>query len=373
MDFSLGEDLEMLRQVSREVSRAVLGPAAEAGDREGVLPDAAWAQVRELGLWGVCVAEGYGGSGMGVAALATVVEELAAADAGMATLVLTHNALCVGHLTRVGSVPQLSRWLPKLASGAALGTWAGGFSDAARLTAGATRVDGGWRLEGSLPAVAAVERAGLAVVIAATGTGEATAFMLERGEWRGVSGVTLGTVSAGVGELVLDGVVVPDDRRLGSVGGAFGDEAAVMDRARVARAALAVGVGRAAFEAGTRYAMERKQFGRPLSDFQAIQWMIADTATELDAARLLYRRAAGLIDEGVTATAEAAMARVFASERAREACDRALQIHGGYGYTRDYPVERHWRDAHALMVGEGTDNALQRLLIARSLVSEANA
>lgn len=370
MDLSLDENQEMLRQMTREFARDVLAPAAAEWDRAGAVPDAIWQQLGGLGLLGVCVAESHGGAGMDLVSLATAIEELAAGEAGLATVVLVHNALCAAHIARAGSVAQMERWLPGLASGQQLGTWAGGFSDAGRLTAGAVRSGKGWRLDGSLAGVAAVERADVAVVMAATGPGMATAFVLERGEWGMVAGETLGTTSAGIGELVLDGVEVGDDRRLGAVDGALADEAAVMDRARVGRAALAVGVGRAAFEAGCLYAGERKQFGRPLTDFQAIAWMIADGATELDAARLLYRQAASRVDEGQPASAEAAMARVFASERAREACDRALQMHGGYGYTRDYPVERHWRDAHALMVGEGTDNALQRLLIARALIAE---
>lgn len=371
MDFGLDENQEMLRQMTRELARSALAPEAGSWDRAGAAPDGVWARLAELGLFGVCAPESHGGAGMDLASLAVAVEELGAGEAGVASVVLTHNALCVGHIARAGSVPQMKRWLPGLASGAVIGTWAGGFSDAVRLTAGAGRTRTGWRLDGSLPGVTAVAQAGVAVVIAATGPGLATAFVLEAGEWSFVTRETLGTTTAGVGELVLDGVEIDDDRRLGAVDGALVDEAAVMDRARVCRAALAVGVGRAAFEAGAVYAAERKQFGKPLTEFQAIQWMIADGATELDAARLLYRRAAARIDEGLPASGEAAMARVFASERAREVCDRALQMHGGYGYTRDYPVERHWRDAHALMVGEGTDNALQRLLIARSLIAEA--
>lgn len=370
MRFELDEDQHLLRQMTRDYARAALAPVAGAWDRAAAVPDDALAALRELGLFGVCVTERYGGAGMELMALALAIEELAVGEAGLAALVLTHNALCTAHLMRAGSVEQLKRWLPDLAAGARLGTWAGGAGDAGALTARAARVGDRWRLEGSLPAVTAVARADLAIVLATTRPGAATAFVLTRGEWTAAPADTLGLTAAGLGELCLDGVEIGDDRRLGPAHEALRDEAAVMDRARVCRAALAVGLGRAAFDAGNAYAADRRQFDRPLTDFQAIQWMIADGATELDAARLLYRRAAMLIDAGEPATVEAAMARVFATEKARDACDRALQMLGGYGYTRDYPVERHWRDAHAAAVGEGTNNALQRLVIAHALLTE---
>ncbi len=369
MRFDLTEDQEMLRQMTRDFARSALSPEAPAWDAARALPDGLWATVAELGLAGVCLAERFGGAGMGLSALALAIEELAVGEAGLAATVLTHNALCVASIERLGDDTQRKTWLPGLASGKRLGTWAGGGFDGGPLTVRATRTDAGWRLEGSLPAVSAAGRADVAVVLAATRPGAATAFVLDRGDWQAVDAETVGLRTAGLGEFVVDGLVLGDERRLGPVHGGLVE--AIVDRARVCRAALAVGIGRAAFAAGNTYAAERKQFGRPLTDFQAIQWMIADGATELDAARLLYRRAAMLIDAGEPATAEAAMARVFATEKAQAACDRALQMHGGYGYTRDYPAERHWRDAYAAAVGEGTHNGLQRLRVARALLVEA--
>lgn len=368
MRFELDEDQEMLRQMTRDFARSVLTPDAAAWDGQRALPRSLWAKVAELGLFGVCLPERHGGAGMGLSALALAIEELAVGEAGLAAIVLTHNALCAGQIDRLGSVEQRKRWLPRLASGDAIGTWAGGGLDGGPLTVRALRTESGWRLEGSLPAVPAVASADLALVLAATQPGAATAFVLERGEWVAADAASMGLRTAGLGELVLDGVELDDARRIGPVHGGIAD--GVVDAARVCRAALAVGIARAAFDAGNVYAAERKQFGRPLTDFQAIQWMIADGATELDAARLLYRRAAMLLDAGEPATAEAAMARIFATEKAQAACDRALQMHGGYGYTRDYPVERHWRDAYAAAVGEGTHNGLQRLRVARSMLVE---
>ncbi len=371
MRFELTEDQEMLRQMTRDFARSALTPAAGGWDGAGALPDALRGRVAELGLFGVCLPERFGGAGMGLGALALAIEELAVGEAGLAATALAHNALCAAQINRRGSVEQMKRRLPALARGEVLGTWAGGGVDGGPLTARAIEDGAGWRLEGSLPAVTAVGAADVAVVLAATRTGAATAFLLERGEWRSAPADSLGLRTAGLGEMVLDGVEIADDRRIGERHG--GLDARVVDGARVCRAALAVGIARAAFDAGNAYAAERRQFGRPLTDFQAIQWMIADGATELDAARLLYRRAAMLLDADEPATAEAAMARVFATEKAQAACDRALQMHGGYGYTRDYPVERHWRDAYAAAVGEGTHNGLQRLRVASSLLFETRA
>lgn len=368
MRFELDEDQEMLRQMTRDFARDVLAPGAAAWDADRGLPDALWAKAAELGLFGVCLPERIGGAGMGLSALALAIEELAAGEAGLAAALLGHNALCCAQIERHGSGEQRTRWLPALASGARLGTWAGGGADGGPLTLRATRTDGGWRLEGSLPAVSAAARADVAVVLAATRSGGATAFVIERGEWQATDTAPMGLRAAGMGELTIDGLEIGDDRRLGPVHGGLDDR--IIDGARVCRAALAVGIARAAFDAGNAYAAERQQFGRALTDFQAIQWMIADGATELDAARLLYRRAAMMLDGDEPATAEAAMARVFATEKAQAACDRALQMHGGYGYTRDYPAERHWRDAYAAAVGEGTHNGLQRLRIARTLLTE---
>lgn len=372
MRFDLDEDTDLLRQMTRDFARDVVNPAAEHADRAAEAPDALLSQLGDLGLLGVCAPESRGGAGMGLGALAVAVEELAMGEAGLALLVTSHNALCIGHLVRAGTVAQQKAWLPKLASGKALGTWAGGAGDGQRISVRARQAKDGWILDGSAPAVTAVDRADVAVVLAASGPGALTAFILEAGEWRPAAERTLGLGAGRVGEMVLDHVKVSDDRRVGPVGQALIDEAHVVDRARVCRAALAVGIARGALDAALRYATERKQFGRPISDFQAIQWMLADGGTELEAARLLYRRAAALIDEGEAATSEAAMARVFATEKAAAISDRAIQIHGGYGYTRDYPVERHWRDALTVVIGEGTDNSLQRLVVARALLHEVS-
>ncbi|MCA9540491.1 MAG: acyl-CoA dehydrogenase family protein [Myxococcales bacterium] len=371
MRFDLDDDARMLQQMARDVAQRSLAPHAAAWAQTGAVPRDTLDALAALGLFGVCAPEKLGGAGMSVTALTVALEEIAAVEAGLAVTLLTHNALCIGHLLSGADRALALDWVPRLASGAALGTWAGGAVDSGHLTAGAEFNRGRWRLHGSLGAVPRVKDADMGIVVAATGPNKATAFVLEGDEWQARPTGTLGLDTAGHGELIVEGLVLTDERRVGEPGEALLDEAAIMPTARVGRAAIAVGIARAALEAGTRYATERKQFGKAIAEFQAIQWMIADSAAELDAARLLVRRAAATIDGGADGQAEGAAARVFAVETARAVADRALQIHGGYGFTREYSAERHYRDAHQVEMGEGTDNALQRLLIARAALAGA--
>ena len=305
---------------------------------------------------------------MGMVAAAVALEELAVGDAGLAVSVLAHGVLCGGYLSRYATETQKRLYLPDLISGARVCTWAGGASESGAATARAVRTETGWRLEGSLAAVTQVASADQAIVVIASGPARASAFAVDAKSWSTAGGTPLGCRSAGVGELVFADTEIDDAQRIGRLGTGLDDETAVLARGHIGRAAIAVGIARAAAREAVNYATERAQFGKPISQFQAIQWMIADNATEVDAARLLCHRAAALVEAGQSATMEAAMARRFAAEVARKVTDRAVQIHGGYGYTTEYPVERFWRDAKQIGIGEGTNEALQRQTVSSALL-----
>ena len=372
MTLDLPEDHQLLRQMVRDFVKAELSPVAGELDRRGELSDSVFSTLGEMGLFGVCVPEAHGGAGMDALALAVALEELAAGEAGVATVVGIHNALCCGTLVHAGDRAQKKDLLPKLARGRKLGAWSGGVTDTGALYAQGRRgEDREWILDGTLPGVVRGADADVLVALVATGPGRATAFAFKP-TGPGASRRRLdplGLRCAAPADVELEDFVVSDEARVGDVGEAAQDEGQVMPLGRVARAAVAVGIGRAAHQAALAYAMEREQFGKPIAQLQAIQWMLADSATELDAARLLVWRAAHALSLGVDASGAAAMARVYAVEAALKAADRAIQIHGGAGYTREYPVERHFRDAKQCEVGEGSSNALNRLEVARDLLT----
>jgi len=377
VNLTLSENHAMLRQTVRSFVSSHVAQQATEWDHARALPEATLRALGELGLLGVLVDESRGGAGMDTLACAIAVEELAAGDGSLALLAATHNVHCAAAIQALGEDRAPLGILEALAEGRALGTWAlyehgsGQAPLAGTLTA--ERTSSGWRLNGTKANVVHGHRADVIVVFATTGNGGATAFVL-RGEHRGLSARVhadaLGMRAAPRATLTFENVDVGDDARLGPVDGAlaFG---AVLDRSRVVRAALSVGLARAALDAASRYALERKQFGKPIGDFQGIQWHIADSATELDAARLLTLHAAAALDRGAPATTDAAMAKAYAADAAMRICDRAIQVHGGYGYTREYLVERFWRDAKHCQLSEGTSEA-QRLTVGRRVV-EAHA
>jgi alkylation response protein AidB-like acyl-CoA dehydrogenase len=307
-----------------------------------------------------------------------VAEEVARYDGSLALTVASHNGLGTGHILRFGTEAQKRRYLPDLASGKTLGAWAlteaGSGSDAASMRTTAVRRGEGWALSGSKTFITQGSVGGTFVVLAKTAPERKqhgiTAFILEKGmkgfTQRPIHG-KLGMRSSDTAELFLDGVEVPDTQRLGAEDEGFLNTLQILDRGRVTIGALAVGLGRGALEEARAYAKERKAFGRPIADFQAIGFMLADLATEVSAARLLVHRAAALCDAGAPFGKEASMAKLFASEAAMRATSKAIQIHGGYGYTKDFPVERYFRDAKLCEIGEGTSE-VQRLVISREIL-----
>jgi alkylation response protein AidB-like acyl-CoA dehydrogenase len=315
---------------------------------------------------------------MNALAVSVAVEEVARYDGSLALTVASHNGLGTSHIRLFGNEAQKKRYLPRLATGEWLGAWAltepGSGSDAAGMKSTATRRGDKWVLNGTKMFITQGSVGDVFVVLALTEPGKrqkgVTAFLLEKGlkgfSQRPMHG-KLGMRSSDTAELVMEDCYVEDWRRIGEVNGGFIDTLKILDKGRITIGALSVGLGRGALEESVAYSKERKAFGKPISDFQALRWMMADMATELDAARLLVWRAAALADQGRPYSSEAAMGKLFASEAACRAAAQAVQIHGGYGFTREFMVERIYRDVKLCTIGEGTSE-IQRLVIARELL-----
>jgi alkylation response protein AidB-like acyl-CoA dehydrogenase len=382
MDFELSEHHTLLRRSIREFARAEIAPHAQSWDREERFPMELVPKLAKMGLLGIRIPEDYGGSGMDVTAYAVCVEEIARVDGSIALTVASHNGLGTAHVLSFGSEAQKQKYLPKAASGEWLAAWAltepGSGSDAAGLRTRARRdaADGTWVVDGAKTFITQGSVGGFCVILARTNDRAPrqlgiTAFVVDRG----TPGFTvsrhllkLGCRASDTAELALEGVRLPDSHRLGEVDHGFSDTMRILECGRVSIAAMALGLGYGALEKAVAYAKQRSAFGKPIAEFQAIQWMLADARTELDAAALLTYRAAWLADRAEPYAYEAAMAKLFASEAATRACNSALQVHGGYGYVREMDVERHLRDAKLCEIGEGTSE-VQRMVIAKHLLA----
>jgi len=382
MDFELSQEQKILQRSVREFCARAIIPHAARWNEAAHFPIEVIEPIAQLGLLGIHIPERYGGAGMGMLDLSVAVEELSRADASLGLTVASHNLLCMDHIFLAGSEAQRERYLPRLASGRALGAWCltepGSGSDAGAARTRAVRREGHggieWVLSGSKSFITQGSVAEIYVVLASTTPSRKqkglTAFIVEKGAQGLRPGrlvEKMGLWASDTADVVLDDVVVPDAQRLGQIDSGFIDTAKVLDRGRVGIGAWAVGIGRAAFEAARSYARERVQFGKPIAEFQAIRTMLADMATELDAARLLVWRAAIMQDGGQRTTRESSVAKLYASQAAVRACDAAVQIHGGYGYSRDFPVERYLRDVKLAEIGEGTSE-IQKLVIAREVL-----
>ena len=384
MDFEPTAEQALVRRTAREFAEAEVAPRAAHYDEAEEFPVEVMAKLGGLGFLGALVPPEYGGAGLDYVSYASVVEELSRADGSVGITMWAHNSLCVNHLYLQGSEAQRQRYLPALCRGDVLGAWAltepGSGSDAAALRTTATEDGDGFVLKGSKAFITNGSVAGTLVVMARTeprATGPAnqgiSAFVLERG----VAGLSvsrryrkLGLHASDTAELVLDGVRVPASSLVGARGRGFQDAKRVLEGGRIAMAAMAVGLGQGALDQAVRYARERQAFGRPIGQFQGIQAILADLHTEVEAARLLTYRAAYGKDQGRDVMTEASMAKLFASEVGMRCATRALQIHGGYGYIREFPIERIFRDVKLCEIGEGTSE-VQRLVIARNLLSAA--
>ena len=378
MDFELSGEQSQLRRTVRGFAEKELPPHSREWDEKQEFPREVFAKLGELGLAGCCWPEEYGGSGLSTLDWAIVMEELARVDAGVALSLAAHHSLCSAHVHLAGSEEQKRRFLPPLARGEKVGCWGltepGSGSDAGGMRTTAVRDGSHWVLNGSKNFITNGGIADTAVVMAVTDRAAVkkgiSAFVVERGTTgfrAGKKEDKLGVRSSVTSELVLEDCRVPAENLVGREGMGFVDTLKILDKGRVGIAAFSVGIAQASLEASIRYALERRQFGHPIADFQAIQFKIAEMATRTDASRLLTWRAAAMADTGRSHTAESAMAKLFASEAAVEIALEAIQIHGGYGYLKDYPVERYLRDAKIGTIGEGTSE-VQRLVIARQLL-----
>ena len=379
LDFEETESEKILRATVREFARKEIAPHARKWDEEEKFPSALIPKLAEVGLMGMRAPEELGGAAMSMQDVAIVIEELARVDGSVALTVAAHNGLCIGHILLAGDDAQKRRYVPNLATGKWLGAWGltepSSGSDAAGAKTRAVKQGDTWILNGSKTFITQGSVGQVYVIIASTTPANKqhglTAFIVERGQKGFTVGKhieKMGCHASDTAELNFVDVEVPADRQLGALDHGFIDTLQILDKGRIAIAAMALGLGLGALESARTYAKERKQFGRAIADNQAIQFMLADAATELAAGHLLIKRAAWLADNGQRHTYESSTAKLWTAQAAMRACDRAIQIHGGYGYTREFPVERALRDCKLCEIGEGT-NEVQRMVIARHLIA----
>lgn len=378
MDFDLPEDLIALQDVARRFAAEHIAPNARQWDREAEIPREVVAKLAEVGFLGVFIPTEFGGAGLGDLAASVIMEEIARHCGGTALMLDAHNALCCAHLLIAANDEQKAKYFPPLARGEYLGAWAlsepGCGSDAAALTTTAESDGESWVLNGSKQWITNGHYAGVYVVMARTtpegGPKGISAFIVERD----TPGLSIGAkedkmsmrASDTVG-LTFDNVRIPKQQLCGELNNGFADAMKVLERGRITIAAMSVGLARGGLEEALAYAQQRTAFGKPIFEHQSIQFMLADMAMEIDAARLLTRKAGILSDAGKPCNIEASMAKLFASEMATRACLSAIQIYGGIGCTREVPVERYMRDAKFCEIGEGSSQ-IQRIIIARHLL-----
>ena len=382
MEFTFTEEQQHLRKSVREFAEGELAPHVLEWDEASHFPQEILPKLAEMGLLGVIFPEEYGGAGLGYVEYATVIEELSRVDGAVGLTVAAHNSLCTNHIYKFGNEEQKRKYLVPLAHGQKLGAWsltepeAG--SDAGGTRSTAVRDGAFWVLNGSKTFTTNGHYADICVAMAVTDKSKEShgisAFILEKGMpgFRpGKKENKLGMRASDTSEVIFSDCRVPAENLLGPEGEGFISSLKILDGGRISIAALALGMAQGALEAATRYARERKQFGKTISEFQAIQFKLADMSTEVEAARLLVYQAAWLADQkGSRFTRESSMAKLFASEVAVRVANECVQIHGGYGFTKDYPAEKYYRDVKLCTIGEGTSE-IQRLVIARQLLAKA--
>src|SRR5687767_6645779 len=379
MDFRLTDEQLQIQQMVRDFAESEIKPHLAKWDEEQHFPVDTFKRAGGLGMLGVVFPEEYGGAGLSYVDYVNVIEELAVVDSGFALSVAAHNSLCTGHIYLAGNEEQKKQWLPKLTSGEWIGAWgltepASG-SDASGMLTTATKDGSEWVLSGTKNFITNASYADIAVVLAVTDRNDQkhgiTAFAVEmdrKGIRPGKKENKLGMRVSDTAELILEDCRVPNENVLGQVGYGFIDAMKILDGGRISIGALAVGIARGAYEAARDYSKQRQAFGKPIAEFQAIQFMLADMATEIDAARLLCHRAAVMKDSGEKVTQASAMAKLYASEVAVRATEKGVQIFGGYGFIKEFPAEKYYRDVKLCTIGEGTSE-IQRMVIARNLLA----
>jgi len=379
--FGLTAEQEQLRKEIRSFAEREVKPHVAEWDEKSEFPHEVVKKLGAMGLMGVIFPESLGGAGMGYVEYVLAVEELSRVDGSVGIIVASHNSLCTNHIMLAGNDEQRKRWVTKLASGEWLGAWGltepGSGSDAGGMRTTAVHKGDRWVLNGSKTFITNGRYANCALVLALTDKAKGThggisAFLLERGTkgFRpGKKENKLGLRASDTSELIFEDCEVPAENLVGKEGEGFRDAMRVLDGGRISIAALSLGMARGALDAAVEYAQQRRQFGKAISEFQAIQFKFADMATELDAAWLLTMRAAQMKDKGQRVTRESAMAKLYASEAACRICDAGVQIHGGYGFIKDYPAEKFYRDVRLCPIGEGTSE-IQRMVIAREILGK---
>ena len=378
MDFATDELTQQVGRTARDFANQYIRPHVMEWDESQCFPHAVFTELGRLGLMGVVVPEEYGGSGLSYIEYVTVIVEIAKVCGSIGLSLAAHNSLCTGHILAFGNETQKKKYLPRLASGEALGAWglteANTGSDAGNMRCTAVKEGGEWVLNGTKNWITHGISGHIAVVVARTGEprarNNATAFIVERGT-AGFSGGKkenkLGMRASETAEMIFDQCRIPDANRLGEVGDGFRQALAVLDGGRISIAALSIGIAKGALEAALQYSKERHQFDQPICNFQGISFKLADMATEIAAAELLTFQAADLKNRHLPMTRQAAMAKYYASEVAVRAANDAVQIFGGYGYTKDFPVEKFYRDSKLCTIGEGTSE-IQKIVIAREVL-----
>ena len=379
MEFGYTSEQEILRETIRDFALNEIAPHSLEWDETQHFPLDLFKKVGELGMMGAIVEPKYGGAGLGYPEYVIAIEELARVDGSIALSVAAHNSLCVNHIDLIGNEKQKSQYLPGLASGQALGAWAltepGSGSDAASAQTRAVKKDGCWVLNGTKSFCTHGSCADIYVILAVTQQGRGkhgmSSFIVEKGT-QGLTAAKkenkLGCRSSDTASVVLDECCVPEENLLGEQDQGFIDALKVVDGGRISIAAMSLGIAQGALDCSIKYSKERQQFGQPIADFQAIRWKLADMATRLEAARLLTYQAAWLKQHQQTSVPRySSMAKLYAGEVAVWVAEQAIQIHGGYGYTKDYPPEKYWRDAKLGTIGEGTSE-IQRIVIAREVL-----
>ena len=369
------EELDLIRASAAEFAAQHIAPHVMEWDEAQVFPKELFHEMGRLGFLGVLVSTEYGGAGMGYAEYITIVDEISQVCGSIGLSVAAHNSLCTQHINQFGTEKQKRRWLPKLASGQWIGAWGltetGTGSDAGGMHTTAVRDGDGWRINGSKNFITHAISGDVAVVVVRTGEkGDShgmSAFVVEKGT-PGFEGGRkenkLGMRASETAGLFFDNCYVSNDNLLGKVGEGFIQSMKILDGGRISIAALSVGIAKGAQKAALRYSREREQFGQPIGDFQGIAFKLAEMGTKIYASELMTRHAGSLKDQGLKVTRESAMAKLFASETAVEVATDGVQIHGGYGYTKDYPAEKYFRDSKLCTIGEGTSE-IQKLVISR--------
>ena len=380
MNFEYNETQLMIAQSIKDFAEKNIRPNIMEWDEAQIFPVDLFKKLGEMGFMGVLVPEEYGGSGLGYHEYITVVEEISKVDPSIGLSVAAHNSLCTNHILTFGNEEQKKKWLPKLATAEYIGAWGltehNTGSDAGGMNTTAVKDGDEWIVNGAKNFITHAISGDIAVVIVRTGEkGDSkgmTAFVFEKGMKGFTSGKKenkLGMRASETAELVFDGCRVPDANRLGEVGQGFVQAMKILDGGRISIGALSLGIAKGAYEAALKYSKERHQFGQPISSFQGISSKLADMATEIEASELLLHKAAFLKQQHKPVTTLGAMAKMYASEACVKIANEAVQIHGGYGYTKDFPVEKFYRDSKLCTIGEGTTE-IQKLVISRNLLKE---